>query len=498
MKKLLLITLVLCTSGILSAQQKVKLSGKATSLDINKSSFKKPSAKSSAIVTCGPDTVLYTIAKTTGGAVYDLVGMGGGFYGEGFAQMYEAPQDVTVHGFVFYGRGKTGSVNVNISVYNASPVDSTPVGPAVVTESYVLTNTALTFAALKRVFVFSTPATVSGNYLVAVEGIATETDTFQLVANANGDGADERLSKLRAGDGTVWLDMQDGYGVDVDFLASPIVTYDLRSNFTTANDSVCTGEVVSFTNASSPILNSRFYNTAVLAGTPELSYTWNFDDASPLVNAEDTSHAYAAAGVYNVTLSDTIFGWNMNCASDTTIALNVIDAPVGGLVLSNDTVDATNDSLFVTLSGSSVGNTCTVDFGDGTVISTCTDTFHVYTVAGTYMVDYVISNGICTDTVTDTVVVENPVGISTINANNRISIYPNPAKDQLTFNVNTPSNNETSIFVYSAVGKLVKTITIPASQASFQMSLEELSSGVYYIKVSDQNFNTTQKITIIK
>jgi|GEM_PF-2885990 len=44
-----------------------------------------------AAVTCGNDTVLYPLAKATAAQLFTLVGNGGGAFGEGFSQYYEAP-----------------------------------------------------------------------------------------------------------------------------------------------------------------------------------------------------------------------------------------------------------------------------------------------------------------------------------------------------------------------------------------------------------------------
>jgi hypothetical protein len=73
--------------------------------------------------------------------------------------------------------------------------------------------------------------------------------------------------------------------------------------------------------------------------------------------------------------------------------------------------------------------------------------------------------------------------------NDKLSIYPNPAKDliyiQLNENIKTPIDIE----ITNTLGEnvLSKKITQSISNNLYSLNIEHLSSGVYYIKTRDKN-----------
>ena len=87
-----------------------------------------------------------------------------------------------------------------------------------------------------------------------------------------------------------------------------------------------------------------------------------------------------------------------------------------------------------------------------------------------------------------------PIGIKTLNAsNNKVSVYPNPAASDVKI-----TSNETiaSVFIYDAIGNLVKEIK---NVNSTQYSLERkgLEAGIYLVKtMSDKNHQTIQKVVL--
>ena len=122
------------------------------------------------------------------------------------------------------------------------------------------------------------------------------------------------------------------------------------------------------------------YSRAAAFGIPEASYTWNFGDGSPLVNAVDTFNTYATPASYNVTLTDTIFGWRIDCTDDTTITLNTgataaFSSNANGLTVSfsDQSINGANISQWLW------------DFGDGNT-STQQNPTHTYAANGNYTV----------------------------------------------------------------------------------------------------------------
>jgi len=81
---------------------------------------------------------------------------------------------------------------------------------------------------------------------------------------------------------------------------------------------------------------------------------------------------------------------------------------------------------------------------------------------------------------------ENPTASVNEITNNSISIYPNPAKNQLTINVADKIENITIIDI---TGKTIKNMT-PTSKT---INVSELTKGIYFLKVKTTNSVVTSK-----
>jgi Zn-dependent metalloprotease/phage baseplate assembly protein gpV len=83
-------------------------------------------------------------------------------------------------------------------------------------------------------------------------------------------------------------------------------------------------------------------------------------------------------------------------------------------------------------------------------------------------------------------------GLNEANAENSVSIYPNPAANQLTFNLTQELLSTTkSIEIYDALGKIVKSIPVASEQT--QINVSDLARGVYTCRL----INTSNQ-TIVK
>src|SRR5690606_38663680 len=70
-----------------------------------------------------------------------------------------------------------------------------------------------------------------------------------------------------------------------------------------------------------------------------------------------------------------------------------------------------------------------------------------------------------------------------------IKIYPNPVKNELHINLNT--NFETTVEIYNVLGRKMLNQTIQNSEI---ISTENLSSGVYILKLTQGNQTMTKKL----
>ena len=111
-----------------------------------------------------------------------------------------------------------------------------------------------------------------------------------------------------------------------------------------------------------------------------------------------------------------------------------------------------------------------------------------------------ISNNISA-VVTRTVnVIPNPTSIEdAINANNILSIYPNPNNGMVKMKMYENTLNDVTVKVYNAIGGLAKIITIKNNDLTEkQIDLSSFADGVYLIQIESADKVYTHKISVIK
>lgn len=133
------------------------------------------------------------------------------------------------------------------------------------------------------------------------------------------------------------------------------------------------------------------------------SSVWKFGDLGTSTLYPSTTHTYAAAGSYDVTLINT---YNNTC-KDTITKTIAVQSLVS--FNSNVTVPAATckgSTVSMTVTSSVAPNSINWNFGDGSsFITTSTNVSHIYQKAGTYTVTVVNTFGTCSETVTKTIVV---------------------------------------------------------------------------------------------
>lgn len=143
-----------------------------------------------------------------------------------------------------------------------------------------------------------------------------------------------------------------------------------------------------------------FTNTSVNA----FNFSWNFGDFTTS-NLTNPTHSYPQAGFYLVTLSGLVPSVN---GTDTCLVTDTAHIEIPLLAKFDVATGCWNDSVcFTDKSTFTAGNNITSwnwNFGDATT-STQTNPCHLYASPGTYIVTLTVSNGLCSDVVTDTVVV---------------------------------------------------------------------------------------------
>ncbi|WP_276133243.1 T9SS type A sorting domain-containing protein [Polluticoccus soli] len=104
-------------------------------------------------------------------------------------------------------------------------------------------------------------------------------------------------------------------------------------------------------------------------------------------------------------------------------------------------------------------------------------------VQGSYDFSVSVSDGTYTDTMTF-VVEKFPTSVNSVNrTTDGISVYPNPARDELNvkFNANTGINY---ITLYNMIGKALTVYKVSASNSA-KLDIQNVPAGIYFIRLTD-------------
>lgn len=154
------------------------------------------------------------------------------------------------------------------------------------------------------------------------------------------------------------------------------------------------------------------------------------------------------------------------------------------------------------------------DFGDGNT-SSQTAPSHSYSSIGMYTICLTVSSGTCSDTYCETAFVDTTIngnGILSINVQKMmltnlaektntkylISVFPNPAKDELT--ISYPFKNENYIIqITNTLSQTTLNKTMEGiSNSNLKLNINELNSGFYFIEIKNSAGEPLSKTKFIK
>ena len=85
-------------------------------------------------------------------------------------------------------------------------------------------------------------------------------------------------------------------------------------------------------------------------------------------------------------------------------------------------------------------------------------------------------------------------GITENAALNNLTIFPNPAKDQITVSwENNAGETTQTLEIRDLEGRLVSTTTLNSNQTTMDLNVEDLNTGIYVITISSANHAASQK-----
>jgi hypothetical protein len=209
------------------------------------------------------------------------------------------------------------------------------------------------------------------------------------------------------------------------------------------------------------------------AGNPGAKYMWNTGDTVRMINPKVTGEYIVAVNHYCV-VEDSV-----------SVTLNPLPSASG-----IDYVRTGNTYAYF------VGGPLYVDhykwyFGDG-ITDTNANPIHTYATGGTYTVKVILYNNCGTDTVG--LGVPNKV-ININGSGSRLTIYPNPANNQLT--VSADNTEIKQVLIFNTVGRMVYQ-TDAKNSKTLNIDISQLPEGQYILKAATGTGYNNQVFDILR
>ncbi len=266
-------------------------------------------------------------------------------------------------------------------------------------------------------------------------------------------------------------------------------SYDVT--YTDANGCSATSNTttVSVSNAPAPTITIQG-NTALcpgdqvtLSASAADSYLWTPGGATTQSITVNT------AGVYFVTVT------NSNACNGTgpssSVTVTTLPAPTSSFTYNVPTV---NQYQFT---NTSTGGTVYFwDFGDAAQ-SSAQNPAHVYFASNTYTVTLTVTgaNGCST---TSTQVINVGVGVQEQGLVDAMTLYPNPANDNMNLEINMNDNSDVQVVAYDLSGQILvnENKNLAAGKTTLTYDVTTWSNGIYFIRVTSGNTVNTMKVVI--
>lgn len=169
------------------------------------------------------------------------------------------------------------------------------------------------------------------------------------------------------------------------------------------------------------------------------------------------------------------------------------------------TTPCTGESItFTSASANTDANTKYLwDFGSGASPATAnTAGPHTvtYSTGGLKTVKLTLDGGVSIKTKTDYLDICIPTGIETKSAEDFISLYPNPAKSEINFNIASKVEEDITIILSNSLSQeIIRSVKrVNQGHNSLQLPLNELENGLYFVTIRKGSESFVKRISIVK
>ncbi len=217
-------------------------------------------------------------------------------------------------------------------------------------------------------------------------------------------------------------------------------------------------------------------NNVTLTSSSGTSYLWSD-------NSITQSVLISASGNYSVTVTDT-------CGSATSSVTTVTVNPLPNISAGNNVTICTGQSTTLCASGG-------VNYSWAPAGQTTLCILASPTITSSYTTTATDANG-CTNSDSVTITVEQCSGIQTISDNESVSIYPNPASDEVTVDIAVQQNTKATIEAFNTLGErvLYKEADLTKGLMQVKINVSQLAAGNYMFRITLPNKQRTEKIFI--
>jgi PKD repeat protein len=220
--------------------------------------------------------------------------------------------------------------------------------------------------------------------------------------------------------------------------------------------------------------------SAILSSSmPADTYLWTGGATTPTLTV-------TAGGTYDLDITD-------GCGSGSeSIVVTELSAPTATFTSFTSYVTA----AFTNTSGATGNVTYAWDFGD-TGTSTAENPTHIYTLVGTYLVTFTVTNECGSDVYSDSISVSS-VGLNELFAAGDVQVYPNPSNGDFTLSMDVLSNTDVEIRVENMLGAIVyesKPGVIVGTHTE-EIALGSSPAGMYFVRVLAGGQQLVKKVII--